>query len=620
MTTTRILQFIALTAICLSDASARELAAESSQEKRHVSPGDTAYHVNPATGDDAQAGTAPGSAWKSFARVNALTLSPGDKVMIAPGLHSTTLAPSGRGTAEKPLEIVFAPGVHEFSPEHAIRLPMFVSNSCDAPDKPAPIAILVRGCDFMHLRGDGAAKILLGGRMVEFFNDHSENITYSGLTFDLKRPTVSELRVMETAENSAVIRIAEGSTYAIKDRSFAWTGDIGNGPLLVQLAIPAEGKCRRLGKRNPITTAKAEDLGNATVRLTYASGRNGMETGYQYQFRNTTRDVVSAHNNRCKDIAIRDCEFHALPGMGIVSQFTNGITYERVRVAPPQGTIRTCPAWADIFHFSGCRGRILINECVFSGSQDDAVNVHGTHLRIVGKPAENQLQVRFMHRQTFGFAAFATGDEVAVIDHAKLREHPENPRRKVTAVERLSDKDWLLTLDGSAPHFEPDDVLDNLTWYPDVTIRKCRVEMNSCRGFLLTTRGKVLVEHNTFDQCAMPAILVENDAEGWFESGPVRDMTIRHNRFIHCGISINPRTRSNDPNEPVHENIRIENNFFQQAGITAKSTRGLTITGNSSPDGNLTVSADSSCSEVKLENNAIKEAASTHAADGPPPH
>ena len=61
---------------------------------------------------------------------------------------------------------------------------------------------------------------------------------------------------------------------------------------------------------------------------------------------------------------------------------------------------------------------ILVDSCRLSGMQDDAINCHGTFLRIIGKTGDNQLLMRFMHPQTYGFAAFAPGDEVAVIRHS----------------------------------------------------------------------------------------------------------------------------------------------------------------------------------------------------------
>ena len=234
--------------------------------------------------------------------------------------------------------------------------------------------------------------------------------------------------------------------------------------------------------------------------------------------------------------------------MGFVSQFTENITLRHIRVAPPKGTLRTCPAWGDIFQFSNCRGDILVEDCVESGMQDDAINCHGTHLRIVDKPAENQLRLRYMQPQTYGFAPYVAGDEIAVIDHQKLRELPGNPRRKVTECRPASEdgKEWLVVLDGPAPAFNKDNVVDNITWHPNLTARNNRIEMDLVRGYLLTTRGKVVVEGNTFHRCAMPGILIEDDARGWYESTCVRDLVIRNNSFIGCGIGIEvhrpPRT------------------------------------------------------------------------------
>lgn len=584
------------------------------EEARHASPGNTTYYVNPATGDDSKVGTAAGSAWKNVARVNALKLAPGDKVLIAPGSHGASLKPSGAGTAEMPILIRFLPGIHEFPSETAFRRPYFISNASDKPQHPLPIGIFMENARHLRIEGGGTdnTTVLLAGpeRMTYFITDHAENISISGLAFDLKRPTVSEFRVLDVAENSADIRIAEGSTYEIKDGKFGWTGDIGNGWVMVQQAIPAEGRAWRMGRWDPFSTAKAEDLGGGKVRLSYAGGNLGMLKNRQFQFRPVNRDVVTAHNTRSKNIIFRDCAFHALTGMGIVSQFCENISFQSVDIVPPPDTFRTCPAWADGFHFSGCRGKILVDKCHFSGMQDDPINIHGTHLRIIGKPADNQLMLRFMQPQTYGFAAFQSGDEVAVIGHASLRELPDNPRRKVTSIAPNpadpSGREWLLTLDGPTPAFSANDVIDNVTWYPDVTIRNCKVDMDSCRGFLLTTRGKVLVEGCTFHRCAMAGILIEDDAEGWFESGPISDMTLRNNRFIGCGIQINPQSKSPSPDEPVHQNIRITDNFFDGAGISAHHVRGLTITGNRSPAGKIPLNLAPTCTQVEARDNEGK--------------
>lgn len=78
-----------------------------------------------------------------------------------------------------------------------------------------------------------------------------------------------------------------------------------------------------------------------------------------------------------------------------------------------------------------------------------------------------------------------------------------------------------------------------------------------------------MIENNVFFRTGMQAILVENDALGWFESGPIHDLTIRNNAFEDCSynsfpgnyaIKISPQNNAFQPNYWVHQNISIENN------------------------------------------------------------
>jgi hypothetical protein len=78
-----------------------------------VSPGNVTYYVDPVRGDDTRTVVAKDAAWKSIAQLNALKLAPGDQVVIAPGTHTSSLTPSGKGTASQPIVIRFLPGVHE---------------------------------------------------------------------------------------------------------------------------------------------------------------------------------------------------------------------------------------------------------------------------------------------------------------------------------------------------------------------------------------------------------------------------------------------------------------------------------------------------------------------------
>ncbi|MDE6048465.1 MAG: right-handed parallel beta-helix repeat-containing protein, partial [Paramuribaculum sp.] len=109
--------------------------------------------------------------------------------------------------------------------------------------------------------------------------------------------------------------------------------------------------------------------------------------------------------------------------------------------------------------------------------------------------------------------------------------------------------------------------------------------------------------------------LIEGDAEGWFESGPVQDVTIRNNTFIDCGfngatagatIALNPSNTVINPSAPVHENVTITENLFDTFGrpvLYAKSTGNLTFSGNEIEGDYTPVFIFTGCSDVKISGN-----------------
>ena len=74
----------------------------------------------------------------------------------------------------------------------------------------------------------------------------------------------------------------------------------------------------------------------------------------------------------------------------------------------------------------------------------------------------------------------------------------------------------------------------------------------------------------------MSAILIEGDAEGWYESGPVKNVRIENNTFIGCAynggpsnavIALNPSNSYINANLPVHQNVHIIGNKFKHKVI-----------------------------------------------------
>lgn len=580
--------------------------------KRHQSPGKTTYYINPQTGHDSNTGTTSKKPWKTFKPLNSLLLTAGDKVeILAPGDFNESLVLMARGNSSAHVTINFAPGVYNFYPSNAFKRQFHISNTNDKPYELKAIALYLNNCRFVDIKANGA-KILLRGKMIETCVDHSETISISGITYDYFRPTVSELQVMNTGPNFADLEIHPDSKYSIKDSLLTWEGEgWRHKPIELWQALDLRtGDLQRTDIA--VNDIKYAETGSNMVRA-YFKKDPGFKTGLIYQNRDVTRDCAGIFMQRSKNVNLKNIRINFMHGMGVVSQFCENIRMDGVSVKPDLKSGRTCAAWADILHFSGCRGKIEIKNSYLSGANDDAINVHGTYLRIIESPKPNQVRVRFMHDQTYGFDAFTAGDSVAFIHPKSLQQYSDNV---VLNVKKLNDKEILLTLKNPVSgDIKSKDVVENVTWTPQVWIHHDTIAKIPTRGVLVTSRRKVIIENNIFQHTHMSAISIANDAASWYESGMVKNLTIRHNRFVQCGepvIIICPENTQS--NGAVHQNISIINNNFDLQGqqiLSAKSTSSIQFMNNNIKAKKIVDIKDmmtlKDCTGVKISGNTINQ-------------
>ncbi|MFU8892389.1 MAG: right-handed parallel beta-helix repeat-containing protein [Luteolibacter sp.] len=576
---------------------------------REVSPGNTIYHIDPVHGDDSAAGTRADAPWRTFRKLNQIELAAGDRVeVMRPGPLEQTLALTGTGTGEQPIRIRFAPGRYDFHPAAAYREAWQISNTNSDPEGLKAVAIHIKDASHLEIVGR-AAVIFQRGKAIHVCIERSEHITVEGMAFDYHRPTVSEFTVTAAGSDFADFAIHPDSAYAIEDGGLAWLGEgwRETGGLAQNLDLET-GRVFRQARL--FDGLRFEEIGANHVR---AHGTHRFVVGRIYQVRNPFRDCVGVFTQHSRDISWRDVHFRFIHGMGMINQFSENLTFDGIVFAPPVGSGRTTSAFADCIQASGCRGKVIVHNCVFQGAHDDAINIHGTHLRVVAhNPETRHVMARFMHDQTFGFEAFLAGDEIEFVRHDTLETYGPNRILEATLIDP---KNMRLKLANPMPEdIGENDVLENVTWAPEVDIRGCTVRHIPTRGFLITTRRPVVVEDNDFFATHMPGILIECDARGWFESGVVRDMRIRGNRFYDCGrAAIHIHPQNNQPNPAVHRNIRIENNLIipreGAAAVIASSTSGLHITGNTIKGDAARHEADwlriKNCEEVVISENVI---------------
>jgi len=138
------------------------------------------------------------------------------------------------------------------------------------------------------------------------------------------------------------------------------------------------------------------------------------------------------------------------------------------------------------------------------------------------------------------------------------------------------------------------DALENLTWTPDAYLANNKFMSCRARGILVSTPGKVVIENNHFESSGS-AILIAGDANNWYETGAVKDVTIRRNtfadpcltslyQFSEAIISIYPEIPFiEESNLPYHRNIVIEENEFHAFDfpvLYAKSVDSLVFRNN----------------------------------------
>ena len=496
--------------------------------------------------------------------------------------------------------LVLEEGRYDFWPEGAVRRDWFISNTSseeECPSKTKTAGILLEGMEDFVIEGRGAT-LMFHGKMTMLALDRCRNIVLRDLHFDFERPGGSELTYASVDDGSVEVTLHRDSRYEIVDGRIRLYGEgwqsekihcIEFDPLTEHFFYSEGWKV--------LASSPAEEVAPGRVRFATPPGFRP-RVGNTLTVRDIIRDQVGMFFLQSEGITLEDTGVHYMHGLGIVSQYSKDITMRRVDCSPREGSGRILASSADFMHFSGCNGKVRILGCRFSGAQDDAVNVHGTNLRAIAKTGRKTLRLRFMHAQSYGFDAFFPGDTAAFVNAASMQRFA---CAEVTAVKRLSDRTVEVTFDRPVPAGLElgRDCVENLTRTPEVEIRDCFITRTSTRGTLVTTPRKVVIADNVYCKTGMSAILIEGDAEGWYESGPVKDVLIRGNTFIGCAwnggpahavIAIHPSNTVVDPEKPVHENIRIIGNSFRLAGnpaLYAKSTGGLVFRDNgiAVPDG-----------------------------------
>lgn len=490
--------------------------------------------------------------------------------------------------------LIFPKGRYDFYATTAVQKEYFITNTSsetECPSKIKNIGLLFDGMHDLTIEGNGSL-FIFHGKMISFSIDHCSNFTLQNISVDYERPSMSEFVIEQSDEKKVVVRVHPKSWYRINHGKIVWYGEGWENKYYhcIRIDTTHETMYYANSSYGKLMEATVSEIAPYTLQFEGSFTATDFPKGNVFTIRDPIRDQVGAFIGYSKNIHVKKVNMQYMHGLGIVSQFTENIWMDHITIAPPENSGRHIASSADGMHFSGCSGNVVVDHCAFSGMHDDPINVHGTHLKILQQPTPNQIQVKFMHHQTYGMEAFFPKDSVAFVGAATLLKKGYGV---IERAEKINDREVLLTFVEPIPtNVQVDDVIENITRTPNFYLRNSTFKKSNTRGLLVTTGRKVVIENNVFHRMGMHAILIANDALSWYESGAVNDVLIRNNTFNECGynsapdnyvIAIAPENHEAQPGKFVHRNIRMINNKFKVYDatlLTAKSVDKLIFSNN----------------------------------------
>ncbi len=448
-----------------------------------------------------------------------------------------------------------------------------------------PVFLYMKDKKNVVVDGNGSV-VYIHGIMTPFIFDNCENITFKNFIIDYAHPTMSEFTIEKSlGDGYYLIRIAKDSLYDIVDGEIIWHGEKDkNGQYYWQynyreyMSIsmhrdPVTEFTQMMGiddthNRFPCVPEflSIEEVGERLYKVRLKIKDDFFPVGSTVQTRNTVREQIGGAFLNCTNALCENVTVHAMHGLGLLGQYCDNLTFRGMNITPAEG--RTIASNADFFQISGCKGLVTIENCVCAEGHDDFINAHGTHLRVIEADGK-YMKVRFMEAHSRGFCAFFVGNEIDVINAKTLLPYASGV---VASVVQCNDTDFDLQLTEEIDA-KVGDVVENVTYTPELLIRNNRFGPSTGRGVLCTTRRRVRIENNVFYKTGGNALCIEDDCNFWFESGFTTDVIFRNNEVVECGygslgrgevpiISINPQVLEKSEPVYVHKRIEISDNKF----------------------------------------------------------
>lgn len=437
--------------------------------------------------------------------------------------------------------LIIPKGKYYFSNEKALEKYLTISNNDNGMKR---IVFAIIGFNNFEIDAQGS-EFVFDGNMVPFVIEQSRDISLKNFSVDFKKPMYGQAEVIakNPANNSFDIKISKDFNYEIHKGSLyfkTYTGKHDTGKNLFFYADKG-GTVYNVDafKIEPWNewhsdAYQAAELTPGIVRIKLIKGNNLPEPGWIWVSKGSEKNdrlcpafrVFQSFSVLFSNLTI----FHA-GAMGIIAEKSGDITIDGMKVMPTPSSERAVSTTADATHFVNCKGTVTVKNSYFANMLDDAINVHGIYARLVTKKDEYTIGIRQMHEEQVGFDFAAPGDSLVIVDNKTLLSIDTLVVKKYQWYNEAYQE---ITFERPiSENAEINFGIENLSWNASLNFINNTVEKNRARGILFSTRGKVLVEGNTFSNM-MAGISISGDNNFWFESGPCDSIFIQNNKFVNC--------------------------------------------------------------------------------------
>ena len=389
----------------------------------------------------------------------------------------------------------------------------------------------------------GGASFVCHGRMLPLALVHCKNTVLRNFSIDFATPPITQVQVVANSpEGGITFRPApwvdcgvDGGKFFAKGED--WQFNYGTG-------IAFNPETHHMVYR---TSDLGIDLNGVQAQTdgTYLAPNwrdERLPEGTVVALRTYARPAPGIFLDSCTQTALRNVKVHYAEGMGLLAQLCTDVTLQKFSVClKGKSDLRYFTTQADATHCSQCRGRISVEKGMFESMMDDAINVHGIYLKVKEIIDRRTLRCSYEHNQAWGFGWGQPGDPVSfvravcmdvkgdenVIESIKPADQPTNHGAKEFVIRFKNDVPREVCTDETYG-------VENLSATPEVIFRRCTVRNNRARGALFSSPRRTVCERNLFDHTSGTAILLCGDCNGGVESGAVRDLVSRKNRFLNA--------------------------------------------------------------------------------------